>query len=494
MPRVWSRLAAHLNGLEQVRDLAQTFAPEVVAAGCGLAPDTIRQLARDLAAAPRAAVYGRIGTCTQEFGTLVSWLIDVLNALTGNLDREGGAMFPRAAAGARNTNGTPGIGKATRFGRWKTRVRGFPEYFNEFPAACMAEEIETPGPGQIRALITLAGNPVLSTPNSGRLDVALGTLEYMISVDMYLNETTRRANVILPPPPVLTRPHYDLALYQLAVQNVAHYSPPVLSPEPGMRPEWEILLRLAAIVAGQGAAADPAMLDDLTITTLIQRDVATPDSSVEGRDAQEILAALAPRRGPERMLDYMLRSGPYGDGFTPGKTGLSLSQLEAAPHGVDLGPLQPRIPEVLRTPSGKVELAPPALVEDVERLRASLARQSSGLLLVGRRDLRSNNSWMHNLHTLTKGKNRCTLHMHPTDAASLGVGEGDTVHIESRAGSVQAPVELTESIMPGVVSLPHGWGHNQPGARLTLRRSILASTPTRSPMNWLLTRFPATPP
>jgi anaerobic selenocysteine-containing dehydrogenase len=461
------RLTNHLNGLEQIRDLAQSFAPETVAAACGVAPDTIRQLARELAAAPRAAVYGRIGTCTQEFGTLVSWLVDVLNALTGNLDREGGAMFPKAAAGARNTNGTPGVGKATRFGRWKSRVRGLPEFFGELPAVCMAEEMETPGPGQIRALITVAGNPVLSTPNSGRLDAALGTLDYLVSVDMYLNETTRHANVILPPPPALTRSHYDVPFYQLSIRNIAHYSRPVLPPEPGMLDEWKILVRLAAILAGQGAAADPAFLDDLTITTLIERDVAMPGSSIEGRDVQEILAALAPRRGSERMLDYLLRSGPYGDSFAPGKTGLSLAQLEQEPHGVDLGPLKPRIPEVLRTPSGQVELAPPALVADVERLRASLARPTNGLVLIGRRDLRSNNSWMHNLHALTKGKNRCTLHMHPSDAARLGVAEGDTVHVASRAGSVEAPVELTEAIMPGVVSLPHGWGHNQPGARLT---------------------------
>src|SRR2546430_3532888 len=230
------RLAEHLAGLEQVREMAHPFAPERVAEACGIEPETIQALARELAAAPRAAVYGRIGTCTQEFGTLASCLVDVLNVLTGNLDREGGAMFPRAAAGAHNTTGIPGRGRGARFGRWKSRVRGLPEVFGELPAVCLAEEIETPGRGQVRALITIAGNPALSTPNSARLQQSLEMLDYMVSVDMYLNETTRYANVILPPPPTLAHSHYDLALYQLAVHNVAHYSAPVLEREPGMVP------------------------------------------------------------------------------------------------------------------------------------------------------------------------------------------------------------------------------------------------------------------
>lgn len=221
------RLSEHLNGLEQVRELATAFPPEQVASVCGIPADTIRAIARELSAMPRAVVYGRIGTCTTAFGTLASWLIDVINALTGNLDREGGAMFPRAAAGGRNTTGTPRYGRGVRFGRWKSRVRGLPEYYGELPAACLTEEIETPGEGQVKALLTLAGNPALSTPNGDRLQRALGTLDFMVSVDIYLNETTRHANVILPPPTALANSHYDIALYQLAVHNVAHYSPPV---------------------------------------------------------------------------------------------------------------------------------------------------------------------------------------------------------------------------------------------------------------------------
>lgn len=463
------KLAEHINGLEQVRSLAEPFTPERVASACGIEPAAIRTIARELATAQRAVVYGRIGTCTQKFGTLASWLVDVLNILTGNLDREGGAMFPKAAAGARNTQGTPGKGRGMRYGRWKSRVRGLPEVFGELPVSCLAEEIETPGKGQVKALVTLAGNPALSTPNSHRLQRALGMLEFMVSVDFYLNETTRYANVIVPPPPALTRAHYDLAFYQLSVHNIAHYSPPVFEREPGTPDEWEIFLRLAGILAGSGSSADLHLLDDTSIATLIQREVATPGSCVEGRDPAELLADLEPRRGPERMLDFLLRIGPYGDGFEA-QDGLNLAALEASPHGIDLGPLQPRIPEVLRTPSGKIELAPQPIAADVERLQASLSVERAGgpMLLIGRRDLRSNNSWMHNLHVLTKGKNRCTLHMHPNDATHLSLVDGEIACISSHAGTVEIPIEVTSAIMPGVVSIPHGWGHNLPGTRMQI--------------------------
>jgi len=465
------KLSNHIAGFEQVRVLAEPFTPENVADACGIAAPVIRCIARELAATPRAAVYGRIGTCTQAFGTLTSWLVDMLNVLTGNLDQEGGAMFPKAAAGARNATGAPGKGRGVRFGRWKSRVRGLPEFYGELPASCLAEEIDTPGEGQVQALITLAGNPALSTPNGHRLQQALGKLKYMVSVDIYLNETTRYANVILPPPPALARSHYDLALYQLAVHNVAHYSPPVIEREPGALDEWEIFLRLAGLLAGQGSDANASSLDDLSVTMLIQREVATVGSRVENRDAGEILDALKPRRGPERMLDFLLRSGPYGDGFG-GQDGLSLAMLEAHPHGIDLGPLQPRIPEILRTPSGKIELAPQPMVDDVERLHIALekdvAREGEHMLLIGRRDLRSNNSWMHNLHVLTKGKERCTLHMHPDDAARLGMADGEMATVASRAGSVEVPVEITDAIMPGVVSIPHGWGHTSPGTKMRI--------------------------
>jgi anaerobic selenocysteine-containing dehydrogenase len=462
-------VAEHVAGVDEVERLAGEFSPEAVAPVCGIDAATIRRTARELATASRAAVYGRIGTCTQEFGTLASWLVDVANTLTGNLDRPGGAMFTKPAAGSANTVGTPGIGRGARLGRHRSRVRGLPEMFGELPVVCLAEEIETPGDGQVRGMITVAGNPVLSTPDAGRLDRALESLEFMVSVDIYRNETTRHANVILPPEGTLARARYALTLYNFSVRNVANYSPPVVDLEPGEMAESEILLRLVGIVSGGGAAADPAALDDAVVAGLVQKAVQRSGSNVEGRDPDELLTALSSRRGPERILDLMLRSGPYGDGFGADPSGLSLEVLEAAPHGVDLGPLQPRIPEVLRTASGKIELAPEPIVGDVARLRSSLARRDSGqMVLVGRRDLRSNNSWMHNLDVLVKGKERCTLHVHPDDAAHLRVVDGGTACVRSRTGEVAVTVEVTDAIMPGVVSIPHGWGHGIGGTDLSV--------------------------
>ncbi len=413
-------------------------------------------------------MYGRIGTCTQEFGTLVSWLVDVVNVCTGNLDRPGGAMFTRAAT---STGGTAtGKGRGVTFGRRTSRVRGLPEYFGELPVVALAEEIETPGDGRIRALVTIAGNPAVSTPNSDRMQRALATLDFMVSFDIYVNETTRHANVILPPEPELARGHYDLALYNLAIRNVANYSPPLVELEPGEVPEWQSMLRLAGVIGGQGAYPDIDALDELVVSDLVQRAVARKGSNVEGRDADELEKALATRRGPERVLDAMLRTGPYGDGFGADPDGLSLAKLEANPHGIDLGPLEPRIPGVLRTPTGMIELAPEICVADVERLRAvldrPLARDGGPLLLVGRRDLRSNNSWMHNLPVLVKGKARCTVHVHPDDAARLGFADGASVRVSSSAGEIVLPAEVTDAVMQGVVSIPHGWGHDVDGTQI----------------------------
>jgi anaerobic selenocysteine-containing dehydrogenase len=464
------RLAEHTAGIDEVAALAQPWTPEVAAGACGLPADVIRTIARDLARAPRAAVYGRIGTCTQEFGTLASWLVDVVNVLTGHLDQEGGAMFTKAAAGAVNTRGVPGRGKGVRFGRRQSRVRGLPEVFGELPVGCLAEEIETPGHGQIRALVTIAGNPALSNPNGGRLAKALSSLEFMVSCDIYLNETTRHAHVILPGLSPLEVPHYDVALWQLAVRNVANYSPPVFAPPADRPTEWQTMLKLAAIAMGQGAAADPDVLDDLVARQQVEEAIGAPASPIAGRDPEEILAALAPHRGPERLLDLMLRTGPYGDGFGTKAGGLTLATLQANPHGIDLGALTPRIPEVLRTPSGKIELAPPSIAADVARLRATLERPAPGMVLIGRRDLRSNNSWMHNVANLVRGKARCTLLMHPDDATRLTLDDGDTACVRSRVGVVLVPVEVTDAIMPGVVSIPHGWGHDAEGTRMRVAR------------------------
>ncbi len=458
-----------LAGLDAVRSAAARFSPESVAATCGVDAGTIRRLAHELAAAPTAAVYGRIGTCVQEFGTTASWLVDVVNVLTGNLDRSGGAMFTMPAAGGATTRGPGGTGPGFRIGRGRTRVRGLPEVMGEYPAVALAEEIETPGEGQLKVLVTVAGNPVLSSPESSRLDAAFEQLELMISIDIYLNETTRHADVILPPPSTLQRPHYDLLLLQFAVRNVANFSPAVLPLDPGQPDEWEIMAKLALLAQGQGPDADPSVVDELALGSLVRHAVADSSSPVFGRDGDELLEALGEggRRGPERMLDFMLRTGPYGDGFGAVPGGLSLDALLDQPHGVDLGPLQPRLPHVLRTPSGRIELAPPELIADVERLAASLDRPDDGrLLLVGRRDLRSNNSWMHNLAVLVKGKERCTLQLHPDDAARLGVVHGGQARVTSRTGVVELVAEVTDAIRPGVVSIPHGWGHRGAGLQM----------------------------
>jgi anaerobic selenocysteine-containing dehydrogenase len=459
------RLAGLCAGLDEVRALVGDFSPEAVASACGIAAGEIRRMARELAGAERAAVYARIGTCTQEFGTLASWLVDVLNVLTGNLDREGGAMFTRAAAGQKNSAGVGGSGRGVRLGRFASRVRGLPEAFGELPVAALAEEIDTPGEGQVRALLTVAGNPLVSTPNADRLTRAVAGLDFMLSLDIYVNETTRHADVILPGAEPLEKSHYDLALYQLAARNVAHYSLPVL--ERRGPDEWQVMLRLAGVVAGQGPDADIEALDRMVIETLVRREVATDGSPVAGREPGDLLGELEPRRGPERVLDFLLRSGPYGDGFGANPDGLSLDLLEQRPHGVDLGPLEPRLPDVLRTPSGRIELAPEPIVADLERLRGALAREpNGGVVLIGRRTLRSNNSWMHNLPALVKGKDRCTLQVNPDDAARLGLEDGRPALLRSAAGRLEAPVEVTDTIMPGVVSLPHGWGHSTSGARL----------------------------
>src|SRR5215211_6068991 len=450
------RLAELTEGIDAVRELARPFTPEAAAPVTGIAAATIRRMARELAAAEPAAVYGRIGTTTQEFGTLASWLVDVLNVLTGNLDRQGGAMFPLAAAGQRNSSGEPGRGRGVEIARWRSRVRGLPESYGELPVACLAEEIDTPGEGQVRALITVAGNPALSTPNAGRLAQALEQLDFMVSIDIYLNETTRQADVVLPAPPPLQKSQYDVAFYQLAIRNVANYSPVVI--QNGIPSEWSTLLRLTGILSGQGPNADVDAIDDYVLQTMLQAEIGNPYSPLHGAEAEALAADLRRRDGTDRMLDLMLRAGPYE---------LTLDDLEANPHGIDLGPLEPRIPDVLRTPSGKIELAPEQIVADVPRLQRSLAeRADGGFVLVGRRQLRSNNSWMHNLPNLVGGTNTCTLHVSPADAERVGLAYGGRAVVRSRAGEVVADVEVTDKVMEGVVSLPHGWGHGQPRTRM----------------------------
>jgi anaerobic selenocysteine-containing dehydrogenase len=456
----------HVEGLDRLAPALSAFGPDEVAGVTGVDAATIRRLARELAAAPRAAVYGRIGTTTAEFGTVASWLVDVLNICTGNLDRPGGAMFATPAVAGSNTHGAPRIGRGVRPNHPRSRVRDLPGTFGELPAVCLAEEIETPGPGQIKALVCVAGNPVLSLPNGGRLDAALGSLDLIVSVDIYRNETSRHADVILPAPSALEKPHYDVALLQLAVRNVANWSEPVLPLPDGQLDEWEVLARLALVAQGAGADADPAVVDDLVIGSLIGAAVADEHGPLHGRHATELLDALAPRTGPARIIDFYLRSGPYGDHFGANPGGLGLDALIAAPHGIDLGPLQPRLPDGLRTPTGLIDVAPPPILDDLPRMEAALQRPDNGFVLVGRRDLRSNNSWMHNVEVLVKGKPRCVLHVHPDDASSVGLADGGQAKVSSRVGTIVVPVEVTEGIRPGVVSLPHGWGHDLPDIEL----------------------------
>ena len=467
---IGAHLAGHVNGMEEVKVALAQFTPEAVERVVRIDAATIRRIALELCAAERAAVYGRIGTTTVSFGTTASWLVDVLNTVTGNLDIVGGAMFPLPVAASPTTRGKKGIGKGFKTGRGKTRVRGFPEALGEYPAALMAEEITTPGNGQIRAMVVVGGNPVLSTPNSNQLDAALDSLDFMVSVDIYLNETSRHADVILPAPSHLYRSHYDLALLNFGLRSVANYSPPVFDLPAGTPDEWEILAKLAAVAQGLGADADPATVDEVTIRSLIESTVRDETCVIAGRNADDIYDALSGSdngslRGPDRMLDLFLRIGPFGDGFGVRPDGVTLKKLKQHPHGLDFGALIPRVPEVLRTPSGKIELAPPELLGDVPRLAASLNGDPDAMLLVGRRHLRSNNSWMHNIRVLVKGKPRCTLQIHPDDAARLGVTEGAPVRVTSRVGSVVAPAEITDAIRPRVVSLPHGWGHDVQGTK-----------------------------
>jgi anaerobic selenocysteine-containing dehydrogenase len=455
-------LAGRVDGVEDVGALVAGWAPERVAPVTGVPADRVRALARELAATPRAVVYGRIGLCNQEFGTLASWLVDVVNILTGHLDIPGGAMFPRPAAWPVTDLPMPGLeGGAPNFARWRTRVRGAPEVLGHVPVSCLAEEIATPGDGQIRALFTVAGNPVLSTPGGDRLDAALAGLDCMIGVDNYLNETTRHAHVILPGLSPLEQAHHDDLLWLFAVGSAARYSPPVFPPADGRPHEWEILIRLAGACLGMPAdEVDVAAIDDGFFDVM---------ASTQGLDGPALRAGYD-AGGPERLLDLTLRTGPFGDRYGEVPGGLTLDRVKAEPHGIHLGPMVPRLDEVVTIPGGRVVLAPPYITADVPRLATRLDRPADDLVLVNRRHLQSNNSWMHNVPVLVKGRNRCTLHIHPDDARRCGVADGEVAAVASSAGRVEVPVEVTDAVTPGVVSLPHGWGHDRPGARLSVAR------------------------
>ena len=415
-------MAESVQGLEAMEKALEPFDPGHVAASTGMTENEIRILAHEFLSYKQSVCYGRMGLSTQSFGTLCQWLILVLNLVTGNLDRPGGAMFTKPAVDTLKhvSNG--------HFGRWKSQVRGLPEFSGELPVATLAEEILVPNPNRIRGLVTSAGNPVLSTPNGVQIDQALSELDFMVSIDFYLNETTRHAHLILPPTPPLEREHYDLVFNLLAIRNTTRYDEPLLQPKPGALHDWQIFHEL--------------------------------QMRLDSRRSPRFLRRLF-RLSPRRQIDLGLRWGPYGSGWSLFGKGLSLSRLKQQTHGLDLGPLEPCMPQALR--KRPIQLAHPQILDDLKRLQGTLQNKEDGLLLIGRRQMRSNNSWMHHCSSLACQRNPCTLQIHPEDAASLGIVGGERVNVESRVGKIQVEVEVSDQMMKGVVSLPHGWGHHRKG-------------------------------
>jgi anaerobic selenocysteine-containing dehydrogenase len=404
------------------------FDPPTIEARSGIPASTIERIARELDAAPSAAIYGRMGVSTQEFGTLTQWLIQLINLYTGNLDREGGVL-PNDAVIPLTGPGTPPGARA----RWKSRVRGLPEFGGELPVAALAEEIETPGSGQIRALLTSAGNPVLSTPNGSGLERALDKLDFMMCVDIYVNETTRHADLILPPASPFTQYHYDLFFNAFAVRRVARVNAPLWDKPEGERADWEIFNALGSAYAAAAGKPFQALPEPATL-----------------------IAA----------------------GLQRGGSGLTFAELTAAPHGVDLGPLRPNLLARLQTASGAIECAPPLLLAELARLAAKTrdAEAAEVLRLIGRREIRSNNSWMHNAPRLVKGKPRHHLLMHPADLAARGIPDGASVRVRSRSGAIRIDVKESDSMMPGVVCLPHGFGHQRNGVRLKRAAEVVGAS------------------
>lgn len=415
------RLSAFTDGLDTALEAIRPFELSALAAHCGIEASHIQTIARDFAAADGAACYGRMGVSVQSYGSLCQWLIQLINLATGNLDREGGMLFTEPALDM--THG-PAASKPGSFGKHHTRVRHLPEFGGELPVAALAEEIETAGAGQVRALVTIAGNPVLSTPNGRRLDAALDTLDFMVSIDIYLNETTRHAHVILPPTCALEHEHYDLIFHHFAVRNTARFNTPLFEKAPGTMHDWEIF------------------------------------QAVGRRLAEKLGQPVKAMPRPQQIVDMGLQASAQR---------LSVKKLAEHPHGLDLGPLKPTLPERLAHPGKRIQAAPPQIFEELARFAAALSAAAPAegeLRLIGRRHVRSNNSWMHNSHRLVKGNPRHQLLMHPDDASSRGLKDGSTVRVRSRVGEIQVEVQASSEMMPGVVSLPHGWGHNRGGTRL----------------------------
>ena len=412
-----------VDGLDDVRAAVETFTAEAMSPLCAVPAEQIRQLARDFAAAPSAVCYGRMGVSTQAFGTLCHWVVQLINLVTGNLDRVGGTLCTEPAVDlVASTSGG-------HFNKWQSRVSGRPEYGGELPVSALAEEMLTEGEGQIRALITVAGNPVLSTPNGRQLEQALDGLEFMVSIDLYINETTRYADLILPSTSALENDHYDTTFNLFAVRNVTRFNRAILAKPEGALHDWEIFVGLAKAFAEK-----------------------------TGKE-------LKPTMPPVKMIDMGLRMGMYGDAS---EQKLSLATLFDHPHGIDLGALKANLAPRLKTPNQHVQAAPPEILADLARFAALQAPAADELLMIGRRHVRSNNSWMHNYHRLVKGKPRHQLLMHPDDLASRGLNDGQWVRVSSRVGQIEVEVLGSLDMMKGVVSLPHGWGHARPGVQMAI--------------------------
>ncbi|MDQ2676905.1 MAG: molybdopterin-dependent oxidoreductase [Actinomycetota bacterium] len=423
------------DGAEEIEELVAAWSPERAAPLAGVEPETIERIARDFARSPTAAAYGRVGVCQQRTGTLIHWLINVANPVTGNLDREGGAMFPEPFLDLTLALRLAGRGGPNGIGRFTQRVSGLPELNGELPVAGLADEILTPGEGQVRGFLVFAGNPVMSAPGGTRLDEALADLEFMVSIDQYVNETNRHADVILPPVSALERDEVDVALPLVAIRNHIRFSPAAVPKREGGKEDWEILNGLASRLG---------------------RGIATKARAVS------VAARIA---SPARVVESAIAAGPYGIFRRGPINGLTLGRVKRAKHGVDLGPMKPRLPGALLSPDKRVALAPPAFLTGAEELetiaaeREAAKRDGFDLTLIGRRILNSNNSWMHNSKRLTKGSDRCTAMLHPTEAAARGLDDGTKVRVVSHVGEIEVRLQVTDELRPGVVSVPHGFGH-----------------------------------
>jgi anaerobic selenocysteine-containing dehydrogenase len=450
------RLAAFTDGVDAVRQLAAGFTPEAVAGATGVDPADLRRLVKEFVSAASPVLYGRIGLCTQEFGTLASWLVYVINILTGRLDAVGGSLFGRPATGQFEPTDEE---HTLQYGRFRSRARGFPEYMNMLPASCMAEELECSGEDAVHAMITVAGNPVLSVPNGKRVGAALERLDFVVALDFYINETTRHADIILPSTTQLEHSNYEFLFAAWQQGNYARYSPAVFEPEGQSRHQYQLFLEILARMNGMAAADLNAMMLDGMIARV------TSSAAFSHLDASDIKARTAGHEDAERLLDIMLRAGPYGDRFEEGAEGLTLERVKAAPHGIELGPLEPQLPRILRTPGRRIPLVHELLSADVPRLRRRLGEERPGMLLIGRRHIRDMNSWLHNIEQYVRGRNRCTLLVHPADAERIGLVDGGRALVRSGVGEQQVEVAVSDEVMPGVVSLPHGFGHGTGNTR-----------------------------